>query len=86
LYLAVATAILVAVTVPLVACARVLALGLSAQQREGRRDELHTRQRALIDVALLVLRGGLHPRALEREHELPQEPVQLLALLRVQRC
>jgi hypothetical protein len=49
LYLAVATAILVAVTVPLVACARVLALGLSAQQREGRRDELHTRQRALID-------------------------------------
>jgi hypothetical protein len=49
LYLAVATAILVAVTVPLVACARVLALGLSARQREDRRDGLHTRQRALID-------------------------------------
>ena len=49
LYLAVATAILVAFTVPLVACTRVLALGLSARQRDDRRDELHTRQRALID-------------------------------------
>jgi hypothetical protein len=49
LYLAVATAILVAVTVPLVTCARVLALGLSARQQEDRRDELHARQRALID-------------------------------------
>jgi len=48
LYLAVATAILVAVAVLLVAGTRVLALGLSALQPEDR-QELDTRQRALID-------------------------------------
>lgn len=48
LYVVVATAILVAVTVPLVAGARVLALSMSAPQREDR-QELDTRQRALID-------------------------------------
>ena len=52
LYLAVAAGILVVVTVPLVAGARVLALSLSDPAREDRRDRLDPELRALIEQYL----------------------------------
>ena len=49
LYLAVATAILTAVTVPLAAGARVLALSVANRAPAERPDELDPEQRALIE-------------------------------------